>query len=252
MAPGSLAADEDTPTISVNGTAVVRTTPDQVRLVFGIDSREKKLDAVVENNDRRVASVVKFLTDSGIKPEFISTELIRIRPVYPNRDRLGKQVIVGQGNLPANFSPESALPKDDKKPDTLKPIGYTAKRKMAVKIKDLKKFDLIYRGIIKNGVNEIEGIYFDSSREIELKSEVRLKAVRAARKKAEAMARELDCRLSGVQSISEGQTYSPFSNVGFNDISNQLNGGSGELSVGTIEIRVTVLVVFRLGSTDFE
>ena len=78
-----------------------------------------------------------------------------------------------------------------------------------------------------------------------------MKAVKAAREKAEAMATELGATLSSVQAITENGTpgrtpmfQNSISPAGIFDESDS------SIATGVIEINASVHVVFRLGNTE--
>ena len=237
----ALVADEpDPPTISVSGTAEVRVVPDNAVLRFSIDSRAVELAAAVADNDAKVKAVVRFLTESKIDDKFIRTELIRIRPIFeqPSKSPYPRQQ-TAQGA--ASSQPRSVEEK-------IKPIGYSARREISVTINDLSSFETIYRGLIERGVNEVDNLAFQSSELRKHRDEARLLAVRAAREKAEAMARELGCTLAAVQTIRESNPGWRGSNMMQNRVS--LAGGEAGSSVasGMMTISATVDVVFVLGN----
>lgn len=243
------ADDSQHPTISVTGTAEVRATPDEAVLTFSIDSREKDLDEAVKDNDERIKAVVKFLKDSKIKPQHIRTEVITIRPIFePVQSRWKGQI--AQTNAPAQLSNAIGVTPDKKK--DIKPIGYTARRSLAITIKNLSAFEKIYRGLIGKGVNDVGGIQFRTTELRKYRDEARLKAVKAAREKATAMAAELGATLASVQTITESSPPR-FSNFMQNSITPVGEfEDSSSIATGVIEIKASVHVVFRLGDTELE
>ncbi len=238
------------PTISVTGVAEVRAVPDEAVLTFSIESREADLNSAVKDNDDRISAVTAFLKESKIEAKDIRTEIIKIRPIFEKVQSgwQGKamQMPAQQANAPALAARPAA-----KKKDRIKPIGYTARRSLSITIKDLKSFEDVYRGLIAKGVNDVGGIQFRTTELRKHRDEARLKAVKAAREKAEAMATELGATLSSVQAITEngspGRTtmfQNSISRVGIFDESDS------SIATGVIEITASVHVVFRLGNTE--
>ena len=190
------------PTISVTGEAKIKVKPDQAVFSFSIQGRQKTLDESVAANDQAIAKVMQFLRTSGVEDKDVSTEVVRIKPIYrsPPYGKLAPQPFPQSnfGNQP-NLNPN--LP--GKVEDQLNPIGYEARRGISVTVNDLAKLEKIYTGLLKNGVNEVGGISFQTTELRKFRDEARLKAVKAAREKAEAMAGELGAKLAGVQQIAE-------------------------------------------------
>ena len=190
------------PTISVTGQAEIKVKPDQAVFSFSIQGREKTLDESVATNDQAITKVMQFLKTSGVEDKDVRTEVVQIQPIYRS-PALGKMVPQGwrRGNAPNQPNLNPNPPATDE--DQLKPIGYEARRGISVTVNDLANLEKIYTGLLKNGVNQIGGISFQTTELRKFRDEARLKAVKAAREKAEAMAGELGATLAGVQQISE-------------------------------------------------
>ena len=244
------ADDPPMPTISVSGTAEIRVVPDEAVFTFSIESREKELDAAVNDNDQKIKAVSEFLRKSSVEPKHIRTDMISIRPILEQANRPGwkGQQLSIQSNAATNFPDGST----DKLKIKIKPIGYTARRQLSVTITDLKTFEAIYRGLLRQGVNDVGGIQFRTTELRKHRDAARLKAINAAKEKATALANELGATLAAVQTITESNR-SPFSNYAQNSImSADSSGGGSSIAAGEMEIKATVQVVFKLGDTEME
>lgn len=248
--------DDDTrPKISVSGTAKIQVKPDQAVFTFSIESREKKLDEAVDDNDAKVKSVIEFLEKSKVESKDISTQVILIRPIFENKGLWGK-IAVPQAHFNAPIAPNAprrplaAPPAADKK-DKIKPIGYTARRQLEITISNLESFEKIYRGLIERGVNDVSGISFRTTELRKHRDAARLNATQAAREKAEAMAGQLGAKLASVHSINER-----FSGGWRPPIQNSISAfeantrPTSSVASGQIEINATVDVVFILSDTE--
>ena len=247
-----LGFDQDLrPKITVSGSAEIKVKPDQAVLTFSVESREEKLDDAVKDNDSKIKSVVEFLKTSKLESKDIRTQVISIRPIFESSLVPWKGQAFQAPMAPANASVPRA-PAGGKKPK-LKPIGYTARRQLSIVVKDLEAFEAIYRGLIERGVNEVGGVQFETAKLREHRDEARLKAIRAAREKATAMAGELGAKLASVHSIVESTTphwHSPLQNtVSF---SGRAAASSDTLAAGLIEVKASVSVVFILGATELK
>jgi len=149
------------PTISVTGNAEIKVAPDRAVLRFSIISKEKVLDEAASKNDKIVAEVTEFLKSSGVEGKSINTDLIRIQPVYS-----GLQPRFGNPNKWIPSSPQARTPlartPAGDADQQLKPIGYSANRRLSVTVTDLAKLEAIYKGLLSKGVNSIEGVDFMS------------------------------------------------------------------------------------------
>jgi len=256
-----VAKDEDTRSkISVSGTAKVQVKPDQVVFTFSIDSREKKIGDAVNDNDAKVKSVIEFLNTSDVESKNIRTQVISIRPIFDQAEPKWKgqtfapaqQMSMPVPNLSPSNSPNApaATPPADDKKDKIKPIGYTARRQLAITIDKLDSFEKIYRGLIERGVNDVSGISFRTTELRTHRDAARLKAVQAAREKAEAMSGQLGAKLASVFSINERNNTGWRSPMQNSILAFEGDAGSGDsVASGLIEISATVDVVFILGDT---
>ena len=179
------------PTVTVTGTATVNVVPDEAVLTVSLESRDKNLDSAVTDNGTKMKAVIEFLKQSGVEDKFIRTQVINIRPIYPDRSK---------GWKPAQQAVQQVLPMPNTKPNDeefsqIKPIGYSVSRQLAITIRKLDSFESVYRGLISRGVNVVSGIKFQTTELRKHKDDARLKAIRAAREKATALASELGAKL---------------------------------------------------------
>ena len=240
-------AEEKPPTITVSGSAQIQVVPDKAVLTFSIESREENLDASVKDNDTKVKAVVDFLKASGVEARYIRTEVITINPIYESRNNWQSKSVAQQSINAPGFAPNVA---NTNKSPKLKPVGYMAKRQIALTIKNLQRFEVIYRGLIERGVNDVGGIQFQSSELRKHKDEARLKAIQAAREKAAALAGALGAKLFKVQTITEGSgSWRPMFQ---NSISMAPSESSEGVEAGMIQISATVNVVFVLKETELD
>jgi len=234
----SVCADEPAPHIAVSGTAKIMVTPDQALIQAAVVSRFPTLDEAVADNRQSIERVVGFLREAGVDGAHIQTSRITIQPIWPERDRSVRPL-----------APVAELPPMNERDEFKKnlAIGYEASRQFQIKIVDLKKFEEIYSGLLKSGVNSVSSVMFTTTELRKHRDEARIQAVRAAREKATAMAGELDAVLRGVKSIREGAdvSYMPFAQNSFAETRSP-EDADGMLAPGQIEISARVQVEFYL------
>ena len=233
---------DPSPTITVSGSAEIRVAPDEAVLTFSIESRETELNQTVKDNDAKIKAVTDFLKSSKVAPKNIRTQVISIRPIFEGPkaySNFKQSYAIPQSNAAPIARP---VTRDEKKKSPLKPIGYTASRQLSVTITDLNSFENVYRGLIERGVNSVSGIEFRTTELRKHRDEARLKAVRAAKEKATAMAGEL----ASVQTISE--EGSPRHSSFQNSLTPAFASAPTSIATGVIEINASVRVVFLLGN----
>lgn len=219
------------PTISVTGNAEVRVPPNEVYLRLGVETRDPKLEPAVNQNEERLAAVLKFLKTSGIDARDVQTDYVEIYPQY-DRDRKAQQLV---------------------------PEFYLVKRNLGVRLRKPSQFDAVLAGALKQGVNYVHGIEFRTTELRKHRDAAREQAVRAAKEKGMALAKELGAKVGRPQSIAEqtaggfwGWTGSAWQNGNAmmqNSIQNAGGGGEvadGNLAVGQISVTATVSVTFLL------
>jgi uncharacterized protein len=236
LGTNGLRADTES-TIDVTGGAEIFAIPDEVLVSASIDTKGKTVIEASEQNDKLVQSVTDFLKKSGIEERHIRTEYLSLRPEFPPSTR-------GYGN--SNMLPPT-VPNDE----VLQPIGYTAVRSFSIVIRDVKKFESVYKGMLQLGVNRIDGVQFRTTQLRKFRDEARTQAVKAAREKAAAMAKELGVEITGVKLISEQSSQ----NDPFRSNAMQVAipvGGESSSTGGEIAITASVRVVFLIGPARSE
>ena len=218
-----LSAQERTRTISVSGEAEVRVVPDEAVLRFGVESSGTDLAAVTAASDRVVDAITAIAARYDIPTERVRTDVLQLRPDYDRR-RTGDEIL-------------TIL------------TSFHAARTVMVTVRDLGDIDDILRDAVAAGANRIDGVEFRSTDLREHRDEARLRAIDAAREKAEALAGRLGQSLDAPLSISEGRYPSYGQGMTQNVMYNApASGGSTSESVspGQISIRARVSVVFAL------
>ena len=202
------------PTIDVTGEGIVRVVPDEVTINIRVENTGENTKVLKEQNDATISEVLKFLKKMDIADKDIRTEYM---------------------NLNKNYDYNS------------KTYTFAANQSLSVKLRDLKKYEAVMKGLIDTGINRIDGVSFSSSKEETLKSEARKKAVANAQMKAKEYASVLNQTVGKAVSISEFNNASgpqPMYKMAMMDSS----AGNGEqtIALGEMEIKATVNVSFLL------
>lgn len=218
-----VSAEEMPRTISTSGEAIVYVAPDEAIVTLGVQTTSSELDAAKEANDEASQRLVKAIKALGIEDKHLSTDHVNVELRYRND---GREI-----------------------------SAYHVTRMYMVTLKDIKKLETLVDAGLKNGANVLQGVDFRSTALRKHRDEARALAVRAAREKAIALARELDCEIGSPRTINEsGGSWYPRFGRDFNFAQNaiqDMGGGSGEggetMPLGQIAIRANVSVTFDLG-----
>lgn len=209
----SFAQEQQPPMVQVVGEGIVTVVPDEVVIRSRVEHKGQSAGAVKEMNDEVVAKVIAYLKSEGIDSKQIRTDYIRLNKEYDY---------------------------------TSKEYFYSANQAISIHLKDLKKYETIMSGLLNSGLNRIDGIEFKTSKEEDLKSDARKKAVLNAKKKAEEYAGALGQKIGGAVIINEVETgnYQPVYKV-MRMESADASGGE-TMAPGEMEVTVKVNVGFQL------
>ncbi len=219
-----------TGSISVTGDAEVRVPPDEVAMVFGVETWDKDIRKAKTANDDRIKRILAMTKDYGIDPKYVQTDQISVDPRYRN----------------GNYTDGDF-------------IGYFVRKTIVVTLKDVSKFEDVYTGALNAGATHVQGIEFRTTELRKNRDQARSLAIQAAREKATALAAELGRKVVKAQSINEEYVgwYSSYSSrwggVAMTQNVIQNSGSSGvpfseetTFAPGQISVRARVSVSFVL------
>ena len=162
-------------TIHTSGRAVVHVAPDQARLILGVETRDRNLDAAKKENDGRIRMLMGIAEEHGIAPKDVRTSWISIYPEH------------------SSYSAGRKF------------TGYRVSNTVMVSFDDISKVESVLSEALKAGVTNVNSISFKHSEDRKHRDKAREMAVRAAREKAEAMASALGQRVGRPVVITEAQ-----------------------------------------------
>ncbi|SRX54914.1 SIMPL domain-containing protein [Aequorivita sp. CIP111184] len=202
------------PTIDVTGEGIVRVVPDEVTINIRVENTGENTKTLKEQNDATISEVLKFLKKMNIEDKDVKTQYM---------------------NLSKNYDYNS------------KTYTFAANQSLSVKLRDLKKYEPVMKGLIDTGINRIDGVEFSSSNSEALKSQARKKAVENAQMKAKEYTSVLNQTIGKAVSISEFNNSvgpQPMYKMAMSDSS---SGGSDQtIALGEMEIKTSVNVSFLL------
>lgn len=203
------------PQVTVQGEGIIKVTPDMATITIGINNEGNDAKDVKKENDKASDAVIKYLKKAGIDAKDYQTER-----VYLNR----------------NYDYDK------------KKYYYKASQTISVKLKDLSKYDDLITGLTEAGVNNIQGVNFESSKQKEYEAQARREAMLDAKKKAEEYASAIGQSIGAAMMINEsGSSYTPPVRMAMAMSAEMDTMGSREtLAVGEIEVRAKVTVGFAL------
>lgn len=222
----ALVAGANPRTISTSGEAVVYVVPDEVVVGLGIETFDKDLDKAKTRNDEAAARLLKAIRELKIEEKHIHTDVMQVEIRYISSTHL---VI----------------------------DGFVTRRAYSITLKDVKLFEKLVDTAIKSGANQLQGFEFKTTELRKHRDEARKMAIKAAKEKAQDLAKELECKVAKPRTITEGGGYSSYgwnrynwAQNNFQNAAQVVGGGAAEgeqtMPLGQIGIRASVSVTFDL------
>jgi len=233
LAPAFSQWTQPPPQISVSGSAEVKVVPDEVLISVGVETRNERLSIATKQNDERMTDALKFLKEAGVPDKYVQTDFINVEPEYD----LDHQIV---------------------------PRFYKARKSIQIKLTTTTNLDFILTGLLDHGANHIHNVDFRTTQLRKYRDQARAMATRAAREKADALAKELGVKCGKPCSVNANEwggwwnwQQNGWGNQGFNSYQNavqnaaQSNGGSPDsaaetLSIGQISVSASVNVSFLI------
>lgn len=173
------AVAEDKPNlrlITVTGSAEVRVVPDEVVLTLGVEIGDKELQTAKNKNDQIAKKIINLGKKYKIDGSHIQTDFISIQPRY--KDTWEHR----------NF------------------LGYFVRKTIVFTLRDISRFENLLTDALEAGANYVHGIEFRTTKLRKYRDQARALAIKAAREKAEDLAKELGCQVGKPHSIQEEQS----------------------------------------------
>lgn len=174
VAAGSTATAAPQRTITVQGTGIVTTVPDEAQFTFGVSTTASTAKAALGGNAARMNRLIAALKAGGIAPADIQTAQISLSP---NTNENGSRV-----------------------------LSFTASNSVTVKTKAIAKAGSIVDAAVGAGANLVGGPSLGPSDQRALQRRALKAAVADARGRALAIAQAAHVRLGAVQTVSETST----------------------------------------------
>jgi hypothetical protein len=221
-APPLVAQDGAGRSISVSGTAETKTAPDLIVWRVNLSDADKNLTTAKVQSDTKVRSVLALRVKLGIGEGDLETGHVSVRREY-ERDQHGQR---------GDFK------------------HFVVSRSVTIRQRDLKRFDEILDALVSSAEMEVD-FSFESSRIHEVRTETRLRAVRAAKDKAAAMVEAVGAELGRVLTLNEHRQGDQWrsrmsNNLSFVDSTPSVDVASETFLPGAIVERITVYASFEI------
>ncbi len=225
-APALAQNNVEPPLITVTGQAEVRVPPDEVLFTMVVENTDRDMVVANKKTDDSVKQVLAIARKNGVKPEDVQTSQISVQPKYNTDDLDDEQ----------RAKVKKAL------------IGYEVSKTVAVRLRDISRFDDMLADVLKAGITRLSNLQFMDSQIRKHRDQARVMAIRAAKEKATLLAGEIGQSIGPAYSISES-AYEYGRSASQNNFSVEAGAGSdGESATapGSLSVTAQVTVRFRL------
>jgi hypothetical protein len=203
-------------TIVVSGTGRVAVAPDIADLRLGVSVTRPTVDTARADAAGLMVAILAAVDSAGVPREDVRTALVTVQPRDDYRDG---------------------------KPPTL--TGYELSNLIEVTVRDLARLGDVIDGTLTAGATSLDGLAFRVADPAPAEREARVRAMTAARARADVLAEAAGLTITGVSSVVEGggpTVPSPRMKAErmmmAADVSTPIEGG-------TEEVAVTVTVTYR-------
>jgi uncharacterized protein YggE len=221
----------DRPLITVSGQAEMRVPPDEVVFTLEVESVDKDVLAAKKKTDESVKQVFALARDNKVNADDVQTSYISVEPKYNTDDlEYGEE----RRGVKRVF------------------LGYEVSKTIAIRLKDISRFDPLLSDVLKAGVTKVSNVEFRDSQIRKHRDQARAMAIKAAQEKANLLAREIGQTIGPAYSITEGVASRYPANAMMQNttsvISGELSAGESESAIapGLIAVTAQVTVSFVL------
>lgn len=205
--------------IEVNGSAEIEITPDEINLDISLKEYIKGKNKVDITTLEK--QLVKAIADAGLPKESLTIENI------------------------SSSNYEIVRKKKD-------PLEFMARKQYRLKLNKLDKINDILGAVDAEGIESTRIASFTSSKMEQYRQEVKIKAMKAAKAKAEYMLAAIGNSIDNIIEVQEINTDNytdirpQFANVAMYKSADAMGGGAPEIDFKTIKIRAEVRTVFGI------
>ncbi len=212
---GSSAPSTTQRTVTVSGTATIKSAPDEAVVGLGVQTQANTAQGALSLNASKMLKVLQALADQGVDKADVATSSVSLYPTY------------GQNGMDIT--------------------GYQAANEVNVTLHDMNKVGPVIDAAVGAGANFTNGVTFQLSDQNQGVNQALTAAVADARSKAQTLAAAGDAQLGQVVSIQETSAPSgPPVYYGRDAVAGAAASVPTPIQPPTLETQVSVTVVWGL------
>ena len=204
--------------LDVTATGEVTRVPDIAVITAGVVTRSSTASGAIQDAANRMQRVLAALKQAGVEDRDIQTGAINLNAEY---------------RYPDNQAPQLT--------------GYTANNSLTIRFRDIRNSGKILDALVAQGANQINGPTLTVDKPEAALDEARVKAIAAARARADLYARSLGMRVARVVSVSESGGYAvPPAPPPMPVMARAYDSAQTKIEPGEQNLQVSVAVTFEL------
>ncbi|MFC1494349.1 SIMPL domain-containing protein [Thermodesulfobacteriota bacterium] len=210
--------------MTVYGDAEVRVVPDEIILKLEVETLNTDLNLSKKENDQRTKKILDVARKNKIGEKHIQTDFISIYPRY-DTSRYARKF-----------------------------VGFEVSKSIVLEIRDVSKFEAILSEVLDAGANYVRDVIFRTTELKKYRDQARSHAIKAAREKANNLAKELGQRVGkpyiiqeeGVQAVTRRDRSGLMGPQGTLYGSGSSTSNDDTIALGQIKISAKIVVCFEL------
>ena len=217
----SMAFAQETRTISVDGTSVIKAMPDRATVNISIESTAKDAKEASAQNAIVMNKIQKDIMALAITKDNIKTTNYNLYPLYNRKDN-GRQEIT----------------------------GYSVSNQITVTVDNIDIVGNVIDTAINAGANSVNSVEFSLKDPQSYKYKVLVQAINDAKRKADIIAKTLGKNVVNVVSVNSNNSYieaRTFNSMMYAKAADSAAvGASSPIQAGDISVKANVSIVFEI------
>ncbi|MDM8142750.1 SIMPL domain-containing protein [Megamonas hypermegale] len=217
----SMAFAQETRTISVDGTSVIKAMPDRATVNISIESTAKDAKEASAQNAIVMNKIQKDIMALAITKDNIKTTNYNLYPLYNRKDN-GRQEIT----------------------------GYSVSNQITVTVDNIDIVGNVIDTAINAGANSVNSVEFSLKDPQSYKDKVLVQAINDAKRKADIIAKTLGKNVVNVVSVNSNNSYieaRTFNSMMYAKAADSAAvGASSPIQAGDISVKANVSIVFEI------
>lgn len=217
----SMAFAQETRTISVDGTSVIKAMPDRATVNISIESTAKDAKEASAQNAIVMNKIQKDIMALAITKDNIKTTNYNLYPLYNRKDN-GRQEIT----------------------------GYSVSNQITVTVDNIDIVGNVIDTAINAGANSVNSVEFSLKDPQSYKDKVLVQAINDAKRKADIIAKTLGKNVVNVVSVNSNNSYieaRTFNSMMYAKAADSAAvGASSPIQAGDISVKANISIVFEI------